>query len=86
MASTTPHIIIIGAGLGGLMLAQALRKRGITFEVFERDEHENARQQGWALGLHRYGNAEAWIEIIRLILTTVFFPRSNLAYLMTSRP
>ncbi|KAK6223924.1 hypothetical protein LQW54_000068 [Pestalotiopsis sp. IQ-011] len=52
MAFKTPHIIIVGAGLGCLMLAQALRKRGITFEIFERDEHEFARQQGWALGLH----------------------------------
>lgn len=86
MVSRTPHIIIIGAGLGGLMLAQALRKRGISFEIFERDEHENARQQGWALGLHRYGDAEAWIKTIRLTLTTAFFPKFDMAYLMTSQP
>lgn len=86
MVSRTPHIIIIGAGLGGLMLAQALRKRGITFEIFERDEHENSRQQGWALGLHRYRDAQAWTNIRKLTFTTVFFPKSNLAYLMTFHP
>ncbi|KAF2678708.1 FAD/NAD(P)-binding domain-containing protein [Lentithecium fluviatile CBS 122367] len=46
------HVLIIGAGLGGLTLAQTLRKQGISFEVFERDEDENGRFQGWAIALH----------------------------------
>ncbi|KAL8923178.1 MAG: hypothetical protein Q9208_004741 [Pyrenodesmia sp. 3 TL-2023] len=46
------HVLIVGAGLGGLGLAQSLRKQGISFEVFERDETENSRFQGWAIGLH----------------------------------
>jgi 2-polyprenyl-6-methoxyphenol hydroxylase-like FAD-dependent oxidoreductase len=54
MASTTsPHVLIIGGGLGGLVLAQALRKNGISFEIFERDPPSTVRI-GWALGLHRY--------------------------------
>jgi 2-polyprenyl-6-methoxyphenol hydroxylase-like FAD-dependent oxidoreductase len=57
MTSTKPHVLIVGAGLGGLLLAQSLRKRGIDFEIFERDAHADARQQGWALGVHRYGVA-----------------------------
>jgi 2-polyprenyl-6-methoxyphenol hydroxylase-like FAD-dependent oxidoreductase len=47
-----PHVLIIGAGLGGLTLAQCLRKQGITFDIFERDDSEEARSQGWAIGLH----------------------------------
>jgi 2-polyprenyl-6-methoxyphenol hydroxylase-like FAD-dependent oxidoreductase len=47
-----PHVLIIGAGLGGLTLAQALRKQGVSFEVFERSP--DSRFQGWAIGLHRY--------------------------------
>ncbi len=48
----TPHVLIIGAGIGGLFLAQFLRKRGVSFEIFERDASASARGQGWALGLH----------------------------------
>lgn len=49
--SRTPHVLIIGAGLGGLMLAQCLRKKGVSFEIFERDESESSRGPGFALGL-----------------------------------
>ncbi|RYO81333.1 hypothetical protein DL766_004484 [Monosporascus sp. MC13-8B] len=52
MASqTNPHVLIIGAGLGGLTLAQVLCNRGISFEIFERDA-QYARSQGWGIGLH----------------------------------
>lgn len=50
--SKTPHVLILGAGLGGLTLAQSLRKKGVSFEVFERDDDPNARPQGWAIALH----------------------------------
>ncbi|KAI2613790.1 FAD/NAD(P)-binding domain-containing protein [Hypoxylon fragiforme] len=47
-----PKVLIVGGGLGGLTLAQVFRKNGIPFEIFERDEHEVARAQGWSLTLH----------------------------------
>jgi cation diffusion facilitator CzcD-associated flavoprotein CzcO len=47
-------VLIIGGGLGGLACAQGLRKHGIPYEIFERDESPNARTQGWALSLHWY--------------------------------
>ncbi|EDO64978.2 FAD/NAD(P)-binding domain-containing protein [Neurospora crassa] len=46
------HVLIIGAGLGGLTLAQGLRKQGISFQIFERDASAEARGQGYAVGLH----------------------------------
>ncbi|KAK3388771.1 hypothetical protein B0T20DRAFT_102352 [Sordaria brevicollis] len=46
------HVLIIGAGLGGLTLAQGLCKQGISFEIFERDANADARGQGYAVGLH----------------------------------
>ena len=52
--SKLPHVVIIGAGIGGLFLAQFLRKQGVSFDVFERDASASARGQGFALGLHMY--------------------------------
>ncbi|KAJ5188314.1 Monooxygenase FAD-binding [Penicillium cf. griseofulvum] len=46
------HVLIVGAGTGGLTLAQNLRKRGISYEIFERDVDSNSRFQGWAIALH----------------------------------
>jgi cation diffusion facilitator CzcD-associated flavoprotein CzcO len=52
MSNEKLHVLIIGAGIGGLTLAQALRKQGISFEIFERDAKPGARGQGYALGLY----------------------------------
>ncbi|RYP42277.1 hypothetical protein DL767_000441 [Monosporascus sp. MG133] len=46
------HVLIIGAGIGGLSLAQSLRKQEISFEIFERDTDADARFQGWAIAMH----------------------------------
>ncbi|KZP03710.1 FAD/NAD(P)-binding domain-containing protein [Athelia psychrophila] len=48
---TSPKVLIIGGGLGGLTLAQSLRYHGIDYELFERDEGPQARVQGWAVAL-----------------------------------
>ncbi|KAH7000118.1 hypothetical protein EDB80DRAFT_103639 [Ilyonectria destructans] len=48
----TKPVVIIGAGVVGLTLAHGLKKAGIPFEVYERDEHITARGQGWAITLH----------------------------------
>jgi 2-polyprenyl-6-methoxyphenol hydroxylase-like FAD-dependent oxidoreductase len=45
------RVIVIGAGLGGLGLAQALLREGIDAEVYERDEGLEARFQGYRVGL-----------------------------------
>ncbi|MCJ1283409.1 hypothetical protein MMC26_002737 [Xylographa opegraphella] len=50
------RVLIIGGGIGGLALAQALRKQQIPYLVFERDAELYARGQGWAIALHVYGS------------------------------
>ncbi len=47
-----PHILIIGAGITGLVLAQALKKQFIAFTIFERDPDVSFRGKGWGLTIH----------------------------------
>ena len=47
-----PRIAIIGAGLGGLVLARTLQIKGISATVYELDEAANARKQGGSLDMH----------------------------------
>ncbi len=47
-----PHILIVGAGITGLVLGQALKKHGIPFAIFERDHNVAARGRGWGLTIH----------------------------------
>lgn len=49
------HIVIIGAGLGGLCLAQGLRRRGVSFDVYERDAAPDSRPQGFRIKIDQTG-------------------------------
>lgn len=55
MNTDSLHITIIGAGIGGLCLAQSLRQRNISFDVYERDEAFNSRTQGFRLRIDQTG-------------------------------
>ncbi|MBO0751920.1 MAG: FAD-dependent monooxygenase [Bradyrhizobiaceae bacterium] len=50
------HVIIIGGGIGGLALAQGLKKSGIGFAVYERDLTPVSRVQGYRVHINPSGS------------------------------
>ncbi|MCL1636382.1 NAD(P)/FAD-dependent oxidoreductase [Elizabethkingia sp. HX WHF] len=55
MTQKNKQIAIIGAGLGGLCLAQGLKKAGISCIIFERDPAVNTRSQGYRIRINDPG-------------------------------
>jgi 2-polyprenyl-6-methoxyphenol hydroxylase-like FAD-dependent oxidoreductase len=53
---TPPHVIVIGAGTGGLCLAQGLRKAGVDVTVYERDRTRADGLFGYRVGIDPDGS------------------------------
>ena len=67
-------ILIVGAGVSGLLLAQYLRKTGVPFQIFERDDDLATRGLGWGLTIH-------WsLPALRSLLPEDLIPRLPEAY------
>lgn len=49
------RVLVIGAGLGGLCLAQGLLQAGIEVRIYEREADVNSRYQGFRIGLNGPG-------------------------------
>ncbi|KAG0331370.1 hypothetical protein BG004_001697 [Podila humilis] len=47
---TKPKVLIVGAGIGGLMLGQLLHKGGVSFEIFERAKEIKPLGSAMSLG------------------------------------
>lgn len=56
MSEHALHAIIIGGGLGGLCLAQGLKKAGVRASVYERDETPSSRLQGFRIHIDPQGS------------------------------
>ncbi|KAL4787698.1 hypothetical protein BJX76DRAFT_353958 [Aspergillus varians] len=52
IAATEVDVLIVGAGVVGLTLAHALQKRGISCQIFERDESIDSGGNGWGITIH----------------------------------
>jgi 2-polyprenyl-6-methoxyphenol hydroxylase-like FAD-dependent oxidoreductase len=50
--SGKPHVLIVGAGMTGLLLAQKLKSHDISFSIYERDPSADCRGGGWGLAIH----------------------------------
>ena len=67
-------ILIIGAGLGGLALAQGLVKAGFNVTVFERDESPTSRPQGYRISIRSLG-----MQALTALLTPEKMSRLSMA-------
>jgi 2-polyprenyl-6-methoxyphenol hydroxylase-like FAD-dependent oxidoreductase len=50
------HVVIIGGGIGGLTLAQGLKKSGVSVAVYERDRTPTDRVQGYRVHISPTGS------------------------------
>jgi 2-polyprenyl-6-methoxyphenol hydroxylase-like FAD-dependent oxidoreductase len=50
------HVVIIGGGIGGLALAQGLKKSGVSVAVYERDRTRTDRVQGYRVHINPNGS------------------------------
>jgi 2-polyprenyl-6-methoxyphenol hydroxylase-like FAD-dependent oxidoreductase len=50
------HVLVIGGGIGGLALAQGLKKSGVSVAVFERDCTVTSRLQGYRVHINPAGS------------------------------
>jgi 2-polyprenyl-6-methoxyphenol hydroxylase-like FAD-dependent oxidoreductase len=50
------HVVVIGGGIGGLCLAQGLKKSGISVAVYERDRAPTDRVQGYRVHINPAGS------------------------------
>jgi 2-polyprenyl-6-methoxyphenol hydroxylase-like FAD-dependent oxidoreductase len=55
MPTSPSNVIIIGAGTGGLCLAQGLKRAGISVAVYERDRTRADGLQGYRVGIDADG-------------------------------
>ncbi len=67
-------VLIIGAGVGGLCLAQGLKQDGIEVEAFERDHTPTDRLQGYRLSLRADGG-----RALKACLPAALFARLDAA-------
>lgn len=68
---SSSRVLIIGGGIGGLALAQGLKKSGVAFHVFEQDPTPDFRPQGYRLKLNSDGS-KALNDVLNDTLWTQF--------------
>jgi 2-polyprenyl-6-methoxyphenol hydroxylase-like FAD-dependent oxidoreductase len=56
MSNKSFHVLIVGGGIGGLCLAQGLKRAGVSVAVYERDRTRTDRLQGYRIHISPAGS------------------------------
>nr|UUL71952.1 FAD-binding monooxygenase [Streptomyces tumemacerans] len=56
MTDSPFHVLIIGGGTGGMALAHGLKRAGISFAVYEREETRSSGLHGYRVGINPDGS------------------------------
>ncbi|AJZ87715.1 hypothetical protein BBAD15_g3519 [Beauveria bassiana D1-5] len=75
---STSSVAIIGAGLGGLALAQGLKSRGISATVYEADSASDSRIQGYRIRIDAQGQ-QALARVLPPALYQLFRQTASVA-------
>ena len=72
-------VAVIGAGIGGLALAQGLTRAGVDVTVYERDAALDSRRQGYRIHLHAAAALEVCLppDLYELCLATAGQPSTQ---------
>jgi 2-polyprenyl-6-methoxyphenol hydroxylase-like FAD-dependent oxidoreductase len=73
------RVLVVGGGVGGLCLAQGLRKAGVEVRVYERDPTPATRGQGYRLRIDEYG-IDALAHCLPADLFALFRATTNAPY------
>ncbi|EXJ74668.1 uncharacterized protein A1O5_01361 [Cladophialophora psammophila CBS 110553] len=46
------HVIVVGAGITGLLICQGLKKLGVRYSIFEKEVALNYRSNEWTMAIH----------------------------------
>lgn len=46
------HVLIIGAGVTGLLIAHGLKQAGVPFTIFDAEPNATARKREWTMIMH----------------------------------
>ena len=77
------QVLISGGGIGGLTLAQGLKKSGVSVAVYERDRTTTDRVQGYRVHINPAGSLAARMPaaaIVRGFRTHVRQARARVAF------
>lgn len=77
-------VAVVGGGIGGCALALALQQRGISVQIFEKDDSFDARAQGYGLTMQQGMRTLRQLGFSTEVRVAHFLPKTNSAVTVSS--